>query len=129
MAMKLKERFLMSDKTTTIEELKKIAETFIEERDWKQYHSPKNLSMNLSIEASELMEKFLWLTTQESMLEIDKNKQEISDELADVLWSVLCFSNATGIDLSQALKEKIAQTALKYPIDKSKGKREKHTKL
>jgi dCTP diphosphatase len=117
------------DEITTIDQLKKMADQFIEQRDWKQYHSPKNLSMNVSIEANELMEKFLWLTTQESVDEIDKNRQEISDELADIFWSVLCFANTTKIDLSDALTEKMKRTAQKYPIDKSKGKREKYDKL
>ena len=119
----------MSDKATTVEQLKKRADQFIQERDWKQYHSPKNLSMNISLEANELMEKFLWITTQESVSEVDKNRQEIADELADILFSVLCFANVTEIDLSQSFQSKLEKIARKYPLDKSKGKREKYTKL
>jgi|SRR5581483_5548974 len=119
----------MADKIITMQQLKDIANKFIDERDWKQFHSPKNLSMDISIEANELMEKFLWLTTQESIEEIDKNKQEISDELADVLFGVLCFANVTGIDLSGAFQHKIAEAAKKYPVEKAKGRREKYTKL
>lgn len=122
-------RITMSDATTTLEQLKKIANQFTQDRDWQQYHSPKNLSMNLSIEANELMEKFLWLTTQESQAEIEKNRQEIADEVADVLFSLLCFSNVTGIDLSNSFESKLKQIAQKYPLDKSKGKREKYNKL
>lgn len=119
----------MADKTITMQQLKDIADKFIEERDWKQYHSPKNLSMDISIEANELMEKFVWLTTQESVEEINKNRQEISDELADIFWGILCFANVTGIDLSEAFTNKVATTAQKYPVEKAKGRREKYTKL
>jgi dCTP diphosphatase len=119
----------MSDNTATVAQLKKIADQFIEGRDWKQYHSPKNLSMNISLEANELMEKFLWLTTQESVAEIDKNRQEIADEVADILFSLLCFANVTGIDLSLSFESKLEKIATKYPMDKSKGKREKYDKL
>ena len=117
----------MEDSKKTIQELKDIAAQFIKERDWNQYHSPKNLSMNISIEAAELMEKFLWLTTQESIEEIDKNRQEISDELADVLFGVLCFADVAKIDLSQAFEHKLAEAAKKYPVEKVKGKHEKYT--
>jgi NTP pyrophosphatase (non-canonical NTP hydrolase) len=117
----------MADSKKTVQELKDIASQFIKERDWVQYHSPKNLSMNISIEAAELMEKFLWITTQESIQEVDKNRQEIADELADVLFGVLCFADVTNIDLSQAFEHKLAEAAKKYPIDKVKGKHEKYT--
>jgi NTP pyrophosphatase (non-canonical NTP hydrolase) len=119
----------MADKIMTMQELKEIANAFIEEREWKQFHSPKNLSMDISIEANELMEKFLWVTTQESVEEIDKNRKEISDELADVLFGVLCFANVTGIDLSEAFTAKLADAAKKYPVEKAKGRREKYNKL
>lgn len=119
----------MSDKTKTIQELKDIAAKFVKDRDWNQFHSPKNLSMNIAVEAAELMEKFLWLTPEQSSLEIDKNRQEISDELADVLLGVLCFSNAAGIDISAAFEHKIAEVAKKYPVEKVKGRHEKYNKF
>lgn len=119
----------MSDTTKTIQQLKDIAAQFVKERDWNQFHNPKNLSMDISVEAAELMEKFLWMTTQESVEEIAKNRQEIADELADVFFGILCFANATGIDLAAAFEHKIAEVAKKYPVDKAKGRREKYTKL
>lgn len=119
----------MLDETMTMEQLKAMAGEFVSERDWQQFHSPKNLSMNISIEANELMEKFLWLTTQESIEEVDKNRQEIEDELADVLLGILCFANAAHIDITKAFTHKLAEVAQKYPVEKVKGKREKYTKL
>jgi NTP pyrophosphatase (non-canonical NTP hydrolase) len=119
----------MVDETTTIAQLKEMVAAFVHERDWEQYHSPKSLSMNLSVEAAELMEKFLWIDNAESRTEINKNRQEIEDELADVLMSVLCFANAAKIDISKAFNHKLALTAAKYPIEKSKGEHTKYTKL
>lgn len=119
----------MNDKKTTMADLKILAGQFVAEREWAPYHNPKNLSMNIAREASELMEKFLWLTTQESINELAVNRQEIEDELADVLFGVLSFANTTNIDLSRALSHKLQEVAKKYPIDKSKGKKEKYTKL
>jgi len=117
----------MQDNTTTLAKLREIAKQFVTERDWNQYHSPKNLSMDISIEAGELMEKFLWLDTQESVDELNKNRQEIEDELADVFFALLCFSNAANIDISAAFAKKIQEIAAKYPVDKVKGRKEKYT--
>lgn len=119
----------MNDSQMTIQNLKKIAEQFIVEREWTPYHTPKNLSMNLVREASELMEKFLWVTTQESVAEVETNRQEIEDELADALFSILCFANATNIDLSKAFHHKLLEVAKKYPVEKAKGRKEKYNKL
>lgn len=119
----------MSDSTKTIQQLKDVAAQFVKEREWNQYHVPKNLSMNLAVEAAELMEKFLWLTTDQSVAEIEKNRQEIADELSDVFFSVICFANATGIDITQAFEHKIASVARKYPVEKAKGRHEKYSKL
>lgn len=119
----------MDDKKTTMADLKELAGKFVADREWAPYHNPKNLSMNIAREASELMEKFLWLTTQESVEELNLNRQEIEDELADVMFGVISFANTSNIDLSRALKHKLEEAAKKYPIDKSKGKREKYTKL
>ena len=119
----------MEDKQATVADLKDLIGKFVTEREWGQFHNPKNLSMDIACEASELMEKFLWLTTQESVEELTVNRQEIEDELADVLFGVLSFANTANIDLSRAVSHKLQETARKYPVDKSKGKREKYTKL
>lgn len=120
----------MNDTKISVQELKNIAKKFIQERDWEQFHNPKDLSMNLAIEAGELMEKFLWISQKASLEEINgKNKQEITDELADVFFSVLCFCNATNIDLTTAFLQKIAKIAEKYPVEKAKGQHAKYDKL
>lgn len=119
----------MEDSQATLCDLKKIAEKFVSERDWNQYHNPKNLSMNITREASELMEKFLWLTAQESRDALVTNRQEIEDELADVFFGVMCFANTANIDLTRAFIHKIKDAAKKYPVDKAKGCNKKYTKL
>ena len=119
----------MSDASTTLQKLKDEIAQFVHERDWNQFHSPKNLSMNISLEAAELMEKFLWIESSASHAEVDANRQEIEDEVADIFMALLCFCNATGIDLTKALEHKRALTAAKYPVDKAKGRSTKYTKL
>ena len=117
------------DMTTTIGELKKTIATFVEEREWNQFHSPKSLSMAIAIEASELMEKFLWLENSQSHEEAVHNRQEVEDELADILIALIAFANATEIDLSKALVHKLTTIRLKYPIEKAKGRSTKYNKL
>src|SRR5579872_4582074 len=106
----------MADTTTTLSELKELLQAFVRERDWEQYHSPKNLSMNISIEAAELMEKFLWVTTQESHEEVAKNRVEIEQEFADVFVGLLKFANVCEIDISRAVRNKVELDAKKYPV-------------
>lgn len=119
----------MNDNQTKVSELKALAAHFVAERDWLQFHSPKNLSMNIACEASELMEKFLWVNSEQSGKELLDNRQEIENELADLLFGVLCFANVANIDLAGAFEHKLQEIAKKYPIDKAKGRREKYTKL
>lgn len=119
----------MNDKQITIDQLKTLVAAFVTERDWNQFHTPKNLSMNIAVEAAELMEKFRWVESQGSFQELVHNRQEIEDELADVLMGIICFANATNIDLSSALRHKIIQSAQRYPVEKAKGKALKYDKL
>ena len=98
-----------NDSTTTLQDLKKIAQKFRDERDWQQFHSPKNLSMKISIEAAELMEKFVWLSTEASFQEIENNRQEIEDEMADVFICLVHFCNAANIDMSSAFLNKLKE--------------------
>jgi NTP pyrophosphatase (non-canonical NTP hydrolase) len=108
-----------------------MVQEFVAERDWQQFHNPKNLSVKIAIEAAELMEKFEWLNDKESYAEFDKDieRQEIEHELADVIVAALCFANIAGIDVSKAIERKMALNKAKYPVEKSKGSREKYTKL
>lgn len=119
----------MSDATTTIESLKNDVKKFIEEREWQQFHSPKNLSMSLASEAAEVMDLFLWCDNTESYEELEKNRQDVEDEIADVAVVLLAFCNRHNIDLSSAIAHKRIEAARKYPVEKSKGKWTKYNKL
>ena len=119
----------MYDNSTTIQELKNKIAQFTKEREWEQFHSSKNLSMSIAIEAAELMEKFQWLDDKESKKELLEHRAEIENEIADIASYILSFCNVNNIDLSQAIDNKIKLNAQKYPIEKSKGKSDKYTKL
>ena|SRR3989339_984624 len=106
----------------------KLAE-FAEERDWPQFHSPKNLSMALSIEASELMELFLWETTEESFHVKNHAAASLKEELADVFLYLLRLSSILEIDLIEAASEKIKINSEKYPVNLSKGNHKKYTQI
>ena len=119
----------MNDKKTTVDELKTKVEKFVRARDWEQYHSPKNLAMSIAIEAAELMEKFQWLSIEDSIKRM-KNKQdkkEIENELADIVIYALDFCNLYRIDLSEAVTKKLKHNKRKYPAKKVKGKILKYT--
>ncbi len=110
--------------------LKKIKK-FRDERDWKQFHNPKDMAEAMVIEASELLELFLWKSQKESreFLKSKKNLEEVSDELADVAWFLFEFADNFGIDLEKAIEKKLQKNVKKYPIEKSKGLATKYTKL
>ena len=113
----------MSDKTTTIDQLKQLVQAFVDERDWRQFHTPKNLSMSIAIEAAELMEHFQWVASPEREDEIAKHDREaIAEELADVLCYALSFANAMNIDVADALRDKLKKNADKYPADAFRGR-------
>ncbi len=111
----------------TLNKLKKEVVDFIEERDWKQFHNPKDIAMALSIETSELAELFLWVSQEKSYDIVQEKKEAISDEMADVFAYLLSLSEATGINLEKALLNKIDKNRQKYPIDKVKGSYKKYT--
>jgi len=119
----------MNDTTSTVNDAKKAVKKFIEEREWQQFHSPKNLSMAIATEAAELMEHFLWVESKDSLQDLEKNRQAVEDEAADVFWALLSFCNASNINLSKALEKKLESSAKKYPIEKAKGKAVKYTQL
>lgn len=117
----------MNDQTTTLAQLKILANEFVKERDWQQFHTPKNLSMNLVREATELMEKFLWLSTGDKHELSADQHQEVAHEVADVLLSVLLFAQSYDIDLSSAFEQKLLLAKQKYPVDKVRGRSDKYT--
>ena len=121
-----------NDKNTPIQELKDLLLEFREKREWKQFHNPKDLAEAISIEASELLELFLWKTKEEINSELNKNskyKKEIEDELADVVSFCFNFANSIDIDISMAVKNKIEKNNKKYPEDKARGIATKYNKL
>ncbi len=112
-----------------MEELLKNIRQFNEERDWGQFHSPKNLAMSLAIETAEVMEHFQWLTQEQSSnLPTDK-KKEISEELADVMIYLVNLADKLNIDLLKAAQMKIEKNRKKYPVTKAKGSYKKYSEL
>ena len=120
-----------NDSVTTISDLKARVLAFVREREWEQFHSPKNLSMALAAEAGELMEHFLWATPDQSReIAIEPSKRgKIADELADVVIYALEFANMTGLDVAAASEEKMTANAKKYPVEKARGRSDKYTEL
>ena len=96
---------------------------FRNERDWKQYHNPKDLALSLSLEASELLEVFQWKTDEEA---VRTKRTEIEDELADVMIYAMTLAHDLDIDLATVIRSKIKKNAIKYPVDKAKGSARKH---
>ena len=119
------------DPTTNFHELKETIKKFCEERDWDQYHNPKDLAIGIITEASELLEHFLWKSEDEvkNLFDDPAKREEIEDEMADVLYFLLRLSQKYNIDLSDALLKKIRKNAEKYPIEKAKGSNKKYTEL
>jgi NTP pyrophosphatase (non-canonical NTP hydrolase) len=115
---------MMSDATTPLAVLKDAVQRFAAEREWEPFHSPKNLAMGLAIEAAELMEHFLWIDTETSRKVVEDPAQlaQVAEEMADVACYLLNLSNTLGIDLSTAIVSKIAKNAVKYPVEKCRGR-------
>ena len=99
---------------------------FCADRDWSQFHDPKNLAISLQLEASEVLELFQW--TKDNQMKPGKN-EDMADELADVMYWLIMLSNHYNIDLTQALEKKMDKNELKYPIEKAKGTSYKYTEL
>jgi NTP pyrophosphatase (non-canonical NTP hydrolase) len=108
-----------------IDQLRKFAE----ERDWNQYHSPKNLAMALSVEVAEILEHFQWLTQDQTKELKSEELSKLKEEIGDVLIYLIRLSDKLGIDPLEAAREKIKTNAQKYPVEKAKGKHTKYDKL
>ena len=102
---------------------------FRDERDWKQFHNPKDLAISLSLEASEVLEHFQWKSREEIEKHVREHREDIGEELADVLYWVLLLSNDCGIDIVDAFQKKMLKNAMKYPIEKARGSHAKYTEL
>lgn len=114
----------MPDASTTVAELRDAMRRFVAEREWEQFHSPKNLVMGLAVETAELMEHFLWVDhrTSQEVIKDPIQLGQVADEMADVACYLLALSNVLQIDLSEAIRSKLAKTAIKYPVEQYRGR-------
>ncbi len=109
-----------------LEELRQRQRAFVAERDWEQFHSPKNLAMALSVEAAELAELFQWLTEEQSAAMDEALRRRAAEELADVLWFLVRMADRLDVDLLAASEAKLAQNERKYPAGRVRGQSRKY---
>lgn len=114
---------------TRLPSLRAAIRRFAKERDWDQFHTPKNLAMALSVEASEVVEIFQWLSAKQSARLSAREREHLADELADTFVYLLRLADKAGIDLVEAAFAKLKKNALKYPVAKSRGLAKKYTEL
>jgi len=114
----------VNDATSTVEALKTLVQDFVAERAWEPFHDAKNLSASIAIEAAELMEHFQWVRSDElgSIQDDHEAMHEIREELADITAFVLSFASTMKIDLSSSLAEKMKKNAIKYPVERYRGR-------
>lgn len=113
----------------TLDQLNQSLEKFSAERDWDQFHSPKNLAMALSVEVAELLEPFMWLTPEQSKKLTDATQEQVTDEIGDVMICLLNLARKLNINPLAAAEQKLQKNALKYPVDKAKGLAVKYNEL
>jgi len=111
-----------------IEELTKRIIKFRDERDWKQFHNPKDVALSMVLEAGEVMEHFQWKDKEEVEEYLKQNKDDVAEEIADVLYYVLLMSHDLKIDITEALDKKLTKNETKYPVEKAKGNHTKYNK-
>lgn len=120
---------MLDSDTINLEAIVKEIIRFRDERDWAQFHSPKNLAEALSVEASELLEIFLWKSAEKSK-ELDEDEiQQVKNEIADIFIFLTYLCHHFGIDLLASVNEKIQKNSLKYPVSKAKGSSKKYDQL
>jgi NTP pyrophosphatase (non-canonical NTP hydrolase) len=112
-----------------LNELANALRVFAREREWEQFHSPRNLAAALCVEASEVLEHFQWLTDEQSRALIDEEKQRVAMELADVLNYLVRMADQLNIDLLKAAEQKLAINAQKYPVERARGTSKKYSDL
>lgn len=119
------------DSSTNIQEIKNYVKKYCEDRDWDQFHSPKELAIGLITEASEVLEHFRFKSNEEmeSFFEDSKKREDIEDEMADVLYFLCRLAQKYNVDLSESFKRKMIKSEKKYPIEKAKGNNKKYTEL
>lgn len=119
----------MDDKERSLESLKLKLRQFAADRDWDQFHSPKNLASALAVEAAELLEPFQWLTEEQSKALSPEKAAAVRKELADVLIYLVRLADKLDVDLLKAAEDKIAENAAKYPVEKARGSIKKYSDL
>ena len=129
LSAKLTRYWNMNDETTSIAQIKARISAFNQQRDWAQYHSPRNLAMAVSVEAGELLELFLWSRDDGPQPAVESRGPRVAEEAADVAITLLNFCERAGIDLAAAIDSKLAANALRYPVDKARGRMLKHDEL
>jgi NTP pyrophosphatase (non-canonical NTP hydrolase) len=117
----------LGDCINSLESLRDRLREFAKERDWDQYHTPKNLSMALIAEAAELIEHFQWVDGNQSHILAEKTRQSVEEELADILIYLVRISDKLEIDLYDSVERKIAINEKKYPAEKVRGSAKKYT--
>ncbi len=110
-----------------MDEMLKVILAHVRARDWEQFHTPKDMAIQLSLEAAEVLKQFLWRTPQKVEDYLKTNKDDVAKESADVLYNVLLSSHYLNIDLKAAFDKKMAENAKKYPVAKAKGSHKKYT--
>ena len=115
--------------TDALRELRDRLRVFTAERDWEYFHTPKNLPMALSGEAAEVIEHFQWLTPEQSAALDDRTREEVALELADVMLYLVRLADVLDVDLADASRRKLAINAERYPVEKAKGRADKHHRL
>ncbi len=112
-----------------LNELREALRKFAEERDWEQFHSPKNLASAVVVEAGELLEQFQWLTEEQSRNLAPNRLAQVADEIADIFIYLIRLADKLDVDLPKVAHDKIARNAEKYPVDKARGNARKYTDL
>ena len=122
---------MQNDNSTTISDLQKQIMNFVDARDWRQFHSLKNLAMAVGSETGELMAHFRWHTDQESndTIKDPAKRAEVTSEVADIAMLLFEFAHAANIDVTQAVKDKLELNETRYPVEKAKGCNKKYNEL
>jgi len=125
MSKTLQDRLLevSDDQATSVQQVRDMVRTFVAERDWRQFHAPKNISMALAVEAAELMEHFQWISVEASREDFAPEKrQAIGEEIADIACYAMAIANEMDFDLATIMREKMKKNIQKYPADEFQGR-------
>jgi len=113
----------------SLKDLTESAITFRDERNWKQFHNPKDMALSLSIKVAELLELMQWKNGEDLIRHLASQRKEVGDELSDVFYWILLLASDLNIDLANAFREKLKSNKEKYPIDKARGSSRKYSEL